>query len=108
MPSNHTDDLRLAHVLADDADSLTMDRFKALDLHLVTKADLTPVSDADQAVENGIRRTLGRARPRDAVVGEEGGTTGWGSRRWGVGPIDGKKDFVRGVPLLRTPTRRMG
>jgi histidinol-phosphatase len=102
MPSNHTDDLRLAHVLADDADSLTMDRFKALDLHIVTKADLTPVSDADEAVENGIRRTLGRARPRDAVVGEEGGVTGWGQRRWVVDPIDGTKNFVRGVPVWAT------
>jgi histidinol-phosphatase len=102
MPSQHTDDLRLAHVLADDADSLTMDRFKALDLHVVTKADLTPVSDADQAVETGVRRTLGRARPRDAVVGEEGGSTGWGSRRWVVDPIDGTKNFVRGVPVWAT------
>ncbi len=102
MPSEHTDDLRLAHVLADDADSITMDRFKSQDLHVVDKADLTPVTDADQSVENGIRRTLGRARPRDAVVGEEGGVTGWGSRRWVVDPIDGTKNFVRGVPVWAT------
>ena len=63
----YDDDLRLAHVLADDADSITMSRFKALDLHVVTKPDLTPVSDADKAVEESIRRTLSRARPRDAV-----------------------------------------
>lgn len=102
MPSDHTDDLRLAHVLADDADSLTMDRFKAQDLHVVTKPDLTPVSDADQTVEEAIRRTLGRARPRDAVIGEEGGATGWGPRRWVVDPIDGTKNFVRGVPVWAT------
>ena len=102
MPSDHTDDLRLAHVLADDADSLTMDRFKALDLHVVTKPDLTPVTDADDAVENTIRRTLGRARPRDAVLGEESGSTGWGPRRWVVDPIDGTKNFVRGVPVWAT------
>ena len=48
---DYTDDLRLAHVLADDADSLTTGRFKALDLHVMSKPDLTPVSDADQAVE---------------------------------------------------------
>jgi histidinol-phosphatase len=102
MPSDHTDDLRLAHVLADDADSLTMDRFKALDLHVVTKPDLTPVTDADQAVEDTIRRTLGRARPRDAVLGEESGSTGWGPRRWVVDPIDGTKNFVRGVPVWAT------
>ncbi|MGH3507921.1 MAG: inositol monophosphatase family protein [Nocardioidaceae bacterium] len=102
MPSDYTDDLRLAHVLADDADSLTMDRFKAQDLHVVTKPDLTPVSDADNSVEEAIRRTLGRARPRDAVLGEEGGATGWGPRRWVVDPIDGTKNFVRGVPVWAT------
>ena len=59
---DYTDDLRLAHVLADDADSLTTRRFKALDLHVMTKPDLTPVTDADQAVEEGIRRTLSRVR----------------------------------------------
>ncbi len=102
MPSDHTDDLRLAHILADDADALTMDRFKAADLHVVTKPDLSPVSDADERVEDVIRRSLGRARPRDAVVGEEHGTSGWGPRRWVVDPIDGTKNFVRGVPVWAT------
>ena len=69
MPSDYTDDLRLAHVLADDADSTSQARFKALDLHVMTKPDLTPVTDADQSVEEGIRRVLSRARPRDAVQG---------------------------------------
>lgn len=102
MSSAHTDDLRLAHVLADDADSLTMDRFKALDLHVVNKPDLTPVSDADNSVEQAIRRMLGRARPRDAVLGEEAGSSGWGPRRWVIDPIDGTKNFVRGVPVWAT------
>jgi len=97
-----TDDLRLAHLLADDADSITMSRFKALDLHVTTKPDLTPVSDADTAVEEGLRRTLGRARPRDAVHGEEMGGSGWGPRRWVIDPIDGTKNFVRGVPVWGT------
>src|SRR5215211_575114 len=97
-----TDDLRLAHLLADDADSITMNRFKALDLHVVAKPDLTPVSDADTAVEESLRRTLGRARPRDAVHGEELADTGWGPRRWVIDPIDGTKNFVRGVPVWAT------
>ena len=63
MPS-HTDDLRLAHILADDADSTTMDRYKALDLHVATKPDLTPVSESDRKVEDVMRKTLSRARPR--------------------------------------------
>ena len=80
---DYTDDLRLAHVLADDADSITESRFKALDLHVMSKPDLTPVTDADQAVEEAIRRTLvagplarrgprrgaGLDRPQPAAVG---------------------------------------
>jgi histidinol-phosphatase len=99
---NLNDDLRLAHLLADDADSITMSRFKALDLHVTSKPDLTPVTDADTNVEEVIRRTLGRARPRDAVHGEEMSDTGWGPRRWVIDPIDGTKNFVRGVPVWAT------
>ena len=99
---NLTDDLRLAHLLADDADSITMSRFKALDLRVTAKPDLSPVSDADTAVEEAIRRTLGKARPRDAVHGEEMADTGWGPRRWVVDPIDGTKNYVRGVPVWAT------
>ena len=101
MPS-HTDDLRLAHILADDADSTTMDRYKALDLHVATKPDLTPVSESDKKVEDVMRKTLARARPRDAFVGEEDGTSGWGVRRWVVDPIDGTKNYIRGVPVWAT------
>lgn len=100
--SDFTDDLRLAHLLADDADSISEARFKALDLHVMTKPDLTPVSDADQAVEEAIRRTLSRARSRDAITGEETGTTGTSARRWIIDPIDGTKNFVRGVPVWAT------
>lgn len=100
--TDYTDDLRLAHVLADDADSITTDRFKALDLHVMSKPDLTPVTDADQAVEESIRRTLGRVRSRDAVLGEEQGSTGHSQRQWIIDPIDGTKNFVRGVPVWAT------
>lgn len=99
---DYTDDLRLAHLLADDADSLTQARFRALDLHVLSKPDLTPVTDADQAVEESIRRTLRKARSRDAVTGEEQGTSGHSQRRWIVDPIDGTKNFVRGVPVWAT------
>lgn len=97
-----TDDLRLAHLMADDADSITMARFKALDLSVKAKPDQTPVTDADTAVEEAIRRTLARARPRDAVHGEEGADTGWGPRRWVIDPIDGTASFLRGVPVWAT------
>jgi histidinol-phosphatase len=93
--ADFTDDLRLAHLLADDADSISSDRFKALDLHVMTKPDLTPVSDADQAVEESIRRTLAKARSRDAITGEETGSTGSANRRWIIDPIDGTKKIGR-------------
>ena len=97
-----SEDMRLAHVLADQADSISMERFKAQDLTVETKPDLTPVTDADRAVEEQLRFTLSRARTRDAVMGEEFGTTGHGSRKWVLDPIDGTKNFVRGVPVWAT------
>ncbi|GAA3296648.1 hypothetical protein GCM10020295_27050 [Streptomyces cinereospinus] len=101
MP-DYLDDLRLAHVLADAADAATTDRFKALDLKVETKPDMTPVSEADRAAEELIRGHLQRARPRDAVLGEEYGIEGTGPRRWVVDPIDGTKNYVRGVPVWAT------
>jgi histidinol-phosphatase len=101
MPS-YDDDLRLAHVLADAADSITLSRFRAQDLRVDTKADLTPVSDADRSAEESIRGTLARARPRDAISGEEFPDTGHGPRRWVIDPIDATKNFVRGVPVWAT------
>jgi histidinol-phosphatase len=99
---SYNDDLRLAHVMADSVDAQTMARFKALDLKVETKPDLTPVTDADKAAEEAIRGQLSRARPRDAVLGEEFGSSGHGSRRWIIDPIDGTKNFVRGVPVWAT------
>jgi histidinol-phosphatase len=98
----YDDDLRLAHVMADQVDSVTMSRFKAQDLRVETKPDLTPVSDADRTAEEIIRGQLARARSRDAVHGEEMPDTGHGPRRWVIDPIDGTKNFVRGVPVWAT------
>lgn len=96
------DDLRLMHVLADDADSLSMSRFQALDLRVESKPDNTPVTEADTAVEEAIRRTLSRTRPRDAVHGEEFADTGGSTRRWIIDPIDGTANYMRGVPVWAT------
>jgi histidinol-phosphatase len=102
MALRYDDDLRLAHVIADQVDALTLERFHAQDLRVETKPDLTPVTDADRAAEEIIRAQLGRTRPRDAVHGEEMADTGHGPRRWIVDPIDGTKNFVRGVPVWAT------
>jgi histidinol-phosphatase len=97
-----TDDLTLAHELADAADAITLARFEASDLVVEAKPDLTPVTDADRAVEEALRRTVEARRPRDAVIGEEYGATGGGNRRWIVDPVDGTKNFVRGTPSWAT------
>jgi histidinol-phosphatase len=98
----YDDDLRFAHVLADAADDITTRRFRALNLEVETKPDLTPVTDADRAAEESLRNVLRRSRPRDAVLGEEFGRTGHGPRCWVIDPIDGTKNFVRGVPVWAT------
>ncbi len=98
-PSPYAEDLRLAHVLADGVDSMALERFRAQDLQISTKADQTQVTDVDRAVEDALRSTLSRVRPRDAVLGEEYGESGHGSRRWVIDPIDGTHNFVRGVPV---------
>lgn len=98
------EDLALALELADVADAITLARFRADDLIVETKPDLTPVSEADRAVEQALRERLGADRPGDSVLGEEYGvTTAAGSRRrWIVDPIDGTKSYVRGVPVWAT------
>jgi histidinol-phosphatase len=95
-------DLALAHSLADAADALTLTRFRAVDLRVETKPDLTPVSDADRDAEHELRRLLRSSRPSDAVLGEEYGLDGDGPRRWVLDPIDGTKNFVRGIPVWGT------
>ena len=87
-------------MLADHADALTSARFGALDLRIDTKPDLTPVTDADRAVETDLREVLGRERTDDSIVGEEfGGITTFTGRQWIIDPIDGTKNFMRGVPI---------
>ncbi|UQN30192.1 inositol monophosphatase family protein [Brachybacterium kimchii] len=102
MSSRFADDLRLAHVLADAVDQLTMSRFKAQDLTVETKPDLTEVTDADTAAEELVRAQLARSRSRDQVIGEEFGSTGHSPRQWIIDPIDGTSNFVRGVPVWAT------
>jgi histidinol-phosphatase len=95
-------DLQLALSLADAADQLTMMRFGAADLAVDAKPDLTPVTDADRDAERLLREMIAADRPGDAVIGEEYGAAGGGDRQWVIDPIDGTKNFVRGVPVWAT------
>ena len=94
-------DLDFALSLADLADSLSLPRFRALDLRVDTKADLTPVTDADRAVERALRERIAAERPGEGVLGEEEGDDG-GDVRWILDPIDGTRNFSRGVPVWAT------
>jgi histidinol-phosphatase len=92
-------DLAFALELADVADAITLSRFRAADLRVETKPDLTPVSEADRAVETALRERIARERPGESVLGEEeGGEIG----AWIVDPIDATKNYVRGIPLFAT------
>lgn len=97
-----SDDLSLALALAADADHISIDRFRAVDLEVTTKPDRTPVTDADRAVERIIRDGIESARPHDAILGEEYGTQGESARQWIIDPIDGTANFLRGVPIWGT------
>jgi histidinol-phosphatase len=113
-PSTYAADLALARELADAADVITLARYGAADLVVESKPDLTPVSDADRAVETALRARLAADRPDDAVFGEESGAAsgaesgaesgaaGSSSRRWVIDPIDGTNNFVRDVPVWAT------
>ena len=95
-------DLSLALALADAADAISLGRFRARDLLIETKPDLTPVTEADRAVERALRERLSEARPDDGILGEEEGTRDGGNRRWIVDPIDGTRNYSRGIPVWAT------
>ena len=94
-------DLELALELADAADAISLPRFRT-GLAVETKPDLTPVTEADRMVESELRRLLSEKRPDDAILGEEEGASGQGARRWIVDPIDGTRNYARGVPVWAT------
>jgi len=95
-------DLELALALADAADAITMRHYQSATLAVRTKVDMTPVSEADEAVERMLRERIAAERPGDGIVGEEFGTSGSTSRRWILDPIDGTKNYVRGIPVFAT------
>ena len=95
-------DLLLALELAEAADEISLGRFRATDLVVETKPDRTPVTEADRAVEEAIRSRLAAERPDDGMLGEEFGATGSGTRRWIVDPIDGTRNYSRGIPVWAT------
>ena len=95
-------DLALAFRLADAADATTVPRFRASDLAIETKPDLTPVTDADRSAERAMIAILTEARPEHGILGEEFGTSGGGAWQWVLDPIDGTMNYMRGIPVWGT------
>ncbi len=95
-------DLDLALELADVADAISLERFRALNLHVESKPDRSPVTDADRSVEQALKDLLATKAPSDALIGEEYGNTGSAARTWIIDPIDGTANYLRGVPVWAT------
>jgi histidinol-phosphatase len=101
--TDYESDLQLALRLADLADEITLARYQSLDLEVEKKPDLSPVTDADRAVEQALIDQLAIHRPDDGIIGEEfGERKGNSGRTWVIDPIDATKNFVRGVPVWAT------
>jgi histidinol-phosphatase len=104
--SSFAEELAFALSLADRADAISLARYRAIDLEITTKPDNTPVTDADRAVEEAIRAMIEETYPTDKIVGEEFGDSrisdGDLKRYWVIDPIDGTKNFLRGVPTWAT------
>jgi myo-inositol-1(or 4)-monophosphatase len=90
---------RLAEEIAREAGEMLLAKRPARPEVLATKSSPTDVVTAlDQASEELIRARIKTVRPDDAILGEEGGSTGDGRVRWIVDPIDGTVNFLYGVP----------
>jgi inositol-phosphate phosphatase / L-galactose 1-phosphate phosphatase / histidinol-phosphatase len=94
--------LSLANHLADEAGKV-ITRYYRTDFAVDHKSDETPVTIADRAAEETLRKIIEEQRPEDGILGEEYGSkesrNGW---TWVLDPIDGTKSFVTGRPTFGT------
>jgi len=100
---SYDQELATAQGWLDATDKIALEHFR-VDVPYKNKDDGTPVTDADLAIENVLRKAIEETFPNDSVVGEEGGTTEnpKSNRRWIIDPIDGTKNFRRGIPIFAT------
>jgi histidinol-phosphatase len=101
MPVTQTD-IALAERLADAAGAAIRPYFRGA--HGVeAKADLSPVTLADRAAEEAMRKLIIAERPMDGIIGEEfGERPGTSGRQWVLDPIDGTRAFIAGRPIFGT------
>lgn len=99
---SQADDIAIAIALADAAGAAIRPFFRA-PYEIDTKADASPVTEADKAAELAMRAIIEKAFPTDGIVGEEFGTTRpEASRQWVIDPIDGTRSFIAGRPIFGT------
>jgi histidinol-phosphatase len=92
-------ELALAKEIAEEAGRVALE-FQRKGITAEEKPDESPVTAADKACEKLIVEGLGKAFPQDGFLGEEGANReGTNGRKWIIDPIDGTRDFVRGIPL---------
>lgn len=95
--------LDLARAAAYEAGQITLRHFNSPGLAVELKSDQTPVTAADRASEEHLRRKVAEVFPHDGILGEEfGEQPGTSGFRWIFDPIDGTKSFIHGVPLYGT------
>ncbi|KQT52493.1 MULTISPECIES: histidinol-phosphatase [unclassified Aureimonas] len=101
LPSDAAEGLAFAEGLADAARPIALRHFRT-SLDILTKADESPVTIADRAVEAELRRRIEARFPDHGIFGEEMGVKSGSGPVWVIDPIDGTKSFVCGLPLFGT------
>ena len=101
--ANPQDKLDFALALSEVANQMALSKYKTNNLKIDTKPDLTPVTEADTAIEKELRRLIAQSS-NEPVLGEEFGQDEVDPNKphWIIDPIDGTKNFVRGVPVWAT------
>ena len=94
-------ELAFAHETADRAAEIGLDFFRN-GFEVMTKPDLSPVTEADLAIEAMVRERIADAFPGDGVIGEEQGGADLGGRTWILDPIDATKNFALGIQIWGT------
>ena len=93
--------LPFLHQLADRADEIALRFFRANGLRVEEKPDSSPVTEADRAIETMARASVAERHPTLGICGEEQGeAAGAGDARLIIDPIDGTRNFVRGIPVF--------
>lgn len=99
---NYREELEFALSLADESRRILLGHFGS-GMKVEWKGDNTPVTLADRAAEEALRKRMAKRTPAYGVVGEEfGSEPGTGDREWVIDPLDGTKAFIHGVPLFGT------